>query len=109
MLRDERSGRYVLRAGVICSALGWNLGTKLGKHLADIHAPIPDYKEKMAFSMDRYVCFSFFFFFSPFPSNPPIPFPVPKAKVEQKKEKKENGNMELSSRLERGKCFANVM
>ncbi|EUC37229.1 hypothetical protein COCCADRAFT_86138 [Bipolaris zeicola 26-R-13] len=64
MLRDERSGRYVLRAGVICSALGWNLGTKLGKHLADIHAPIPDYKEKMAFSMDRY--------FSKKPTDKPI-------------------------------------
>jgi hypothetical protein len=53
MMRDDRSGRYVLRAGVICSAIGWNLGTKMGKELASIHAPIPDYKEKMRFSMDR--------------------------------------------------------
>ena len=53
MQRDDKSGRYILRAGVICSALGWNLGTKMGKNLAGIHAPIPDYKEKMQFSMDR--------------------------------------------------------
>jgi len=53
MLRDPESGFYRFRAGVICSALGWNLGSKIGKRLHEIHAPIPDYKEKMRFSMDR--------------------------------------------------------
>ncbi|OAX82070.1 hypothetical protein ACJ72_03583 [Emergomyces africanus] len=53
MLRDDKTGDYVLRAGVICSALGWNLGMKMGLQLHQIHAPIPDYKEKMQFSMDR--------------------------------------------------------
>ena len=53
MLRDPESGYYFFRAGVICSALGWNLGTKIGLKLNEIHAPIPDYKEKMQFSMDR--------------------------------------------------------
>jgi hypothetical protein len=53
MLRDPETGAYKLRAGVICSALGWNLGTKIGMGLREIHAPIPDYKEKMQFSMDR--------------------------------------------------------
>ena len=38
---------------VISSALGWNVGTKIDKQLHEIHAPIPDYKEKMQFSMDR--------------------------------------------------------
>ena len=55
MLRNPETGHYELRAGVICSALGWNLGTKMGMHLHEIHEPIPDYKEKMQFSMDRYV------------------------------------------------------
>ena len=54
MLRDPETGFYRFRAGVICSALGWNLGTKLGMRLHEIHAPIPDYKERMQFSMDRY-------------------------------------------------------
>ncbi|KAF2426599.1 hypothetical protein EJ08DRAFT_699895 [Tothia fuscella] len=54
MLRDPETGTYKFRAGVICSALGWNLGTKIGMELKEIHAPIPDYKEKMQFSMDRY-------------------------------------------------------
>lgn len=54
MLRNENDGAYYFRAGVICSSLGWNVGTKLGLQLKEIHSPIPDYKEKMSFSMDRY-------------------------------------------------------
>jgi hypothetical protein len=38
--------------------LGWNVGTKIGLQLHEIHEPIPDYKEKMQFSMDRYVASS---------------------------------------------------
>ncbi|THC96408.1 hypothetical protein EYZ11_004105 [Aspergillus tanneri] len=64
MLRDNKTGNYFLRAGVICSALGWNVGTKIGLQLHEIHQPIPDYKEKMQFSMDRY--------FTKMPSDKPI-------------------------------------
>ena len=53
MIRNPEDGMYYLRAGIICSSLGWNLGTKIGKQLYDIHGPIPDYKEKMSKSMDR--------------------------------------------------------
>ncbi len=55
MLRDDKTGFYVFRAGIICSALGWNVESKIGLRLHEIHAPIPDYKEKMQFSMDRFV------------------------------------------------------
>ncbi|KAK3631732.1 hypothetical protein LTR56_016688 [Elasticomyces elasticus] len=54
MLRDPETGIYSFRAGIICSSLGWNLGSKIGLKLHEIHEPIPDYKEKMQFSMDRY-------------------------------------------------------
>jgi hypothetical protein len=64
VLRSETDGMYYFRAGVICSSLGWNVGTKIGMTLKDIHKPIPDYKEKMSFSMDRY--------FSKMPTNAPI-------------------------------------
>jgi hypothetical protein len=64
MLRNEADGMYYFRAGVICSSLGWNVGTKIGMALKDIHKPIPDYKEKISFSMDRY--------FSKMPTNAPI-------------------------------------
>ncbi|KAF2015459.1 hypothetical protein BU24DRAFT_346598 [Aaosphaeria arxii CBS 175.79] len=53
-LRDPTNGHYVFRAGIICSSLGWNVATKIGLQLHEIHTPIPDYKEKMQFSMDRY-------------------------------------------------------
>lgn len=52
-LRDPETGYYHFRAGVVCSSLGWNLATKIGQRLDEIHKIVPDYKEKMAFSMDR--------------------------------------------------------
>lgn len=51
-LRDPETGYYSFRAGVICSALGWNVGSKIGLKLHEIHQPVPDYP-KMQFSMDR--------------------------------------------------------
>ncbi|KAK8231770.1 hypothetical protein HDK77DRAFT_398693 [Phyllosticta capitalensis] len=54
VLRDPETGMYFLRCGMVCSSLGWDLGTKAGLRLDQIHEPIPDYKEKMSFSMDRY-------------------------------------------------------
>ena len=53
MLRNPEDGFYYFRAGLLCSALGWNVSTKIGMQLKQIHKPIPDYKEKMEFSMDR--------------------------------------------------------
>ncbi|KXJ89764.1 alpha-1,2-mannosyltransferase [Microdochium bolleyi] len=63
-LRDPETGYYHFRAGVICSSLGWNVATKIGLRLDEIHKIVPDYKEKMAFSMDR--------FFSKMPTSKPI-------------------------------------
>lgn len=55
VLRDEETGCYVLRAGMVCSSVGWKLSEKVGLGLPGIHKYVPDYKEKMEFSMDRYV------------------------------------------------------
>ncbi|KAK5174826.1 uncharacterized protein LTR77_001909 [Saxophila tyrrhenica] len=54
MVRDPLTGIYSFRAGIIMSSLGWNLGSKIGLKLSEIHSPVPEYKEKMQFSMDRY-------------------------------------------------------
>ncbi|KAI1197809.1 alpha-1,2-mannosyltransferase [Nemania serpens] len=62
-LRDPDTGCYTFRAGVICSALGWSVKSKIGLRLHEIHQPVPDYP-KMQFSMDRY--------FSKMPTNKPI-------------------------------------
>lgn len=54
-MKNEKTGLYELRAGIACSALGWNIATKIGKPLHEIHKIVPDYKEKMSFSMDKCV------------------------------------------------------
>jgi hypothetical protein len=53
MIRDPQTGYYSFRAGVICSSIGWSLGSKIGLGLKDVHGEVPDYREKMEFSMDR--------------------------------------------------------
>ncbi|KAL9586218.1 MAG: hypothetical protein Q9212_001043 [Teloschistes hypoglaucus] len=64
MVRNPEDGYYYFRAGLLCSSLGWTVATKLGLQLKEIHKPIPDYKEKMEFSMDRY--------FAKLPTDRPI-------------------------------------
>ncbi|OLN86912.1 hypothetical protein CCHL11_04611 [Colletotrichum chlorophyti] len=64
MIRDHDTGRYILRAGIVCSSVGWKLGEKMGLGLPGIHKVVPDYKEKMEFSMDR--------FFTKMPTDKPI-------------------------------------
>lgn len=53
VLEDEKTGLYHLRAGVSCSAVGWNMMAKMGKPLHEIHQPVPDYKDRLQLSLDR--------------------------------------------------------
>ena len=64
MLRDPETGIYSFRAGIIMSAQGWTLGSKIGLKVHEIHDPVIDYREKMKFSMDR--------FFAKMPTDRPI-------------------------------------
>jgi len=52
--KDKKTGLYAMTAGIACSALGWNLDIKMGKPLHELHDVVPDYKERMQLSMDRY-------------------------------------------------------
>jgi len=52
-LKNQQTGMYEFRAGIICSSTGWNVASKIGKNLQEIHRPVPDYEERMAISMDR--------------------------------------------------------
>ncbi|KAL4915094.1 hypothetical protein BDW62DRAFT_219641 [Aspergillus aurantiobrunneus] len=63
MTRNEADGVYYLRAGFICSSIGWTFGTHFGRPLGAIHTEVNDYG-KMAKSMDR--------FFSKLPASAPI-------------------------------------
>ncbi|KAK5077218.1 hypothetical protein LTR51_002905 [Lithohypha guttulata] len=56
LLPEENSTnpKYVLEAYITICPSGWNPRDKLGKRLADIHEPVPHYKEKIELSMDRF-------------------------------------------------------
>ncbi|KAJ5342240.1 hypothetical protein N7541_011364, partial [Penicillium brevicompactum] len=45
---------YILEAYAACFPSGFKPRDKIGKRLADIHAPVPGYKEKLEKSMDRF-------------------------------------------------------
>lgn len=45
---------YHLTAASVCFPTRWNLLTKIGRPLADIHAPVPGYAEKLERPMDRF-------------------------------------------------------
>lgn len=45
---------YILEAYCACFPSGFQPREKLGKRLADIHGPVPGYKEKLQKSMDRF-------------------------------------------------------
>lgn len=45
---------YVLEAYAACFPSGFQPRDKIGKRLADIHGPVPKYKEKLQKSMDRF-------------------------------------------------------
>ncbi|KAF9001931.1 hypothetical protein BDQ17DRAFT_1243749 [Cyathus striatus] len=61
---NQKTGLYHLTAGVSCSAVGWNMSSKIGRPLHQIHGPVPFYEEKLRNSMDRY--------FAKMPCNKPI-------------------------------------
>ncbi|KAL5357710.1 hypothetical protein BJX96DRAFT_23481 [Aspergillus floccosus] len=46
--------RYVLQAYATFFPAGFDTRTKLGRRLADIHAPVPGYADKLERSMDRF-------------------------------------------------------
>lgn len=51
---DDSEEVYVLEAYAACFPSGFQPKEKIGKKLADIHAPVPGYKEKLQKSMDRF-------------------------------------------------------
>lgn len=50
----DGSPKYILEAYENCFPSGFNTRMKLGKRLADIHTPVPGYKQKLERSMDRF-------------------------------------------------------
>lgn len=51
----ERDGHWRLDSGVVCFPSLWRLGDKIGRPLAEVHAPVPDYAEELADRVDRLI------------------------------------------------------
>lgn len=51
---ESSDPKYVLQALVVIAPSGWDPREKIGKRLADIHTPVPGYKDKLESSMDKY-------------------------------------------------------
>lgn len=51
----DRDGHWRLDSGVVCFPSLWRLADKIGRPLAEIHAPVPDYAEELADRVDRLV------------------------------------------------------
>lgn len=54
LLPSDDGDSYTLRGLVTCFPNGFNTSQKLNLKLRDIHKPVPEYKEKLEKSMDRY-------------------------------------------------------
>lgn len=54
LLPSEDGDSYTLRGLVTCFPNGFDTSQKLNLKLRDIHKPVPEYKEKLEKSMDRY-------------------------------------------------------
>lgn len=50
-----RDGAWVLGAGCVCFPSHWRLRDKLGRPVAEIHAPVPHYATELATRVDRFL------------------------------------------------------
>lgn len=53
-LMERRGASWVLTAGSVCFPTRWDLPSKLGCSLAEIHAPVPGYPTALAARVDRF-------------------------------------------------------
>ncbi len=53
-IMEEWDGAWRLSAGSVCFPTRWDLPSKLGLPLSEIHTPVPGYQEKLAVSADRF-------------------------------------------------------
>jgi len=54
LIRSDRDGP-ILDAAILCFPSRWRLHEKLGKPLAQVHAPVPLYAERLAAPVDRFL------------------------------------------------------
>ena len=52
-LLEEIENKYVLTAASVCSPSNWDLPSKIGKPVSEIHKPVPGYRDQMSDKVDR--------------------------------------------------------
>jgi hypothetical protein len=53
-LMENVDGQWVLTAGSVCFPTRWDLRSKLGRSLDDIHQPVPQYRQQLSSQVDRF-------------------------------------------------------
>lgn len=56
MRQDTDTESYRLVGASVCFPTRWHLAQKIGQSVGAIHAPVPDYEEQLASTMDRFLC-----------------------------------------------------
>ena len=55
LMKHPNTGEYHLQASATLFPAGWKLQERIGTSMANLHAPVPQWKEKLGGSVDRYL------------------------------------------------------
>jgi hypothetical protein len=55
LIRHPQTGEYHLQASVTLFPAGWKLQERIGTTMANLHAPVPQWKEKLGHNVNRYL------------------------------------------------------
>lgn len=61
-MKNQETGEYELKASATLFPAGWKLQERIGTSMANLHRPVPGWKEKLGGSVNRYLS-------SPLPSQ----------------------------------------
>jgi hypothetical protein len=54
LLKNQETGEYELKASATLFPAGWKLQERIGTSMANLHKPVPGWKEKLGGSVNRY-------------------------------------------------------
>ncbi|PBP27091.1 hypothetical protein BUE80_DR002075 [Diplocarpon rosae] len=61
LTRNPETGEYHLQASATLFPAGWKLQERIGTSMANLHRPVPGWKEKLGASVNRFVLMSIYF------------------------------------------------
>jgi hypothetical protein len=53
LIKDQATGEYLLRASATLFPAGWQLQERIGTSMANLHGPVPGWKEKLGSAVNR--------------------------------------------------------